>query len=318
MTNSDLPSYVSLSNSDLPSYVSLSPAPAPAARPATPIQSRALPPPGSPAPESPQSACFFSTKNGRYKKTYPLPVVTGRPGRGYLTMVWKARDQPSPKRLESWLHLRPPRVRKSKLSTSSAVLTNTQEDIISQEEEDDDDDENSEFRAAMATFELDRANHKFKEERRRIRDEISEYYSTDSELIFEDEFEEGREARKFYKEVHLAQRVEAWVEEVKEARPWGQGPNKRPRPSYNENEEDEEEPPSPPTKRAKLKFPCVVPSCDKGYKSKASLQRHVYNDHVGVYDPVVRRACRLLWGETYKGGKLEEINQRFGEYPEGA
>jgi hypothetical protein len=36
--------------------------------------------------------------------------------------------------------------------------------------------------------------------------------------------------------------------------------------------------PSPPAKRAKFEYPCVVPSCDKGYKKKASLQRHVFND----------------------------------------
>jgi hypothetical protein len=87
-------------------------------------------------------------------------------------------------------------------------------------------------------------------------------------------------------------------------------------------EEDEEEveevmPPSPPTKRAKFAHPCVVPSCDKGYANKASLQRHVFKDHDRVSDPVAKRACRLLWGETFKGGRMPEVNRRYGEYPKG-
>jgi hypothetical protein len=79
---------------------------------------------------------------------------------------------------------------------------------------------------------------------------------------------------------------------------------KRTRDNYEEDEgtsEFKEEeiqvmPPSPPAKRAKFEYPCVVPSCDKGYKNKASLQRHVFNDHDRVSDLVARRACRLLWG----------------------
>jgi hypothetical protein len=108
----------------------------------------------------------------------------------------------------------------------------------------------------------------------------------------------GREAREVYQELEFVQRKKASVEEVKEARPWGNGAHKRAGPNYKEGEEDENEP-SSPAKGGKFKFPCVVLLCDKGYKSKASLQRHVCNGHAGVYDPVTRRAHRLLWGETY-------------------
>jgi hypothetical protein len=93
---------------------------------------------------------------------------------------------------------------------------------------------------------------------------------------------------------------------------------------YDEEEEEEEDleepamPPSPPTKRVKFAHPCVVPLCDKGYVNKASLQRHVFKDHVRVSDPVAKMACRLLWGETFKGDRLGEINRRYGEYPKGA
>jgi hypothetical protein len=104
------------------------------------------------------------------------------------------------------------------------------------------------------------------------------------------------------------------------------GGQKRTRDNYEEDEgtaEFKEEeiqvmPPFPPAKRAKFEYPCVVPSCDKGYKNKASLQRHVFHDHDRVSDLVARRACRLLWGETFKGGRLGEVNMRFGEYPKGA
>jgi hypothetical protein len=134
---------------------------------------------------------------------------------------------------------------------------------------------------------------------------------------------------------------------------WGKGARKRTRAEFEEDEEDEEDeeeyseeeseyeeeehdeddddeeqeeeddfvepamPPSPPAKRAKFAHPCVVPSCDKGYANKASLQRHVFNDHARVSDPAVMRACRLLWGETFKGGRLGEVNGRYGEYPKG-
>jgi hypothetical protein len=94
---------------------------------------------------------------------------------------------------------------------------------------------------------------------------------------------------------------------------------------YEEEKEEEEDleeeqamPPSPPTKRVKFAHPCVVPSCDKGYVNKASLQRHVFKDHDRVSDPVAQRACRLLWGETFKGGRLPEVNRRYGEYPKDA
>jgi hypothetical protein len=84
----------------------------------------------------------------------------------------------------------------------------------------------------------------------------------------------------------------------------------------DEEEEAVEQSPSPPAKRAKFEFPCVVPSCDRGYKSKASLQRHVFKSHDRVSDPVARKACRLLWGETFKG-RLATINRRYGRYPKG-
>jgi hypothetical protein len=300
-----------MTNSDLPSYTSLSPPQTPAPPPASPIQSQSPP---SPPPESPQSACFFSNKNGRYQKTYPLWAVTGQPVRGYLTMVWEASEQPSPKRLQSWVHLRPPRVRKPS-TTSSSLLTTAQENDSS-DDSDDNEEENPEFRAAMATLERDRAMHKFNEEKRILREEINESIAY-SVLEYEDEYEADDDVKKYFRELKRAKRVEAWVEEVKEARPWGNGARKRSRPEYNENGREVEEPPSPPTKRAKFEFPCVVPSCDRGYKNKAGLQRHVYNGHVEVSDPAARRACRLLWGETFKGGRLEEINRRYGGYPAG-
>jgi hypothetical protein len=103
----------------------------------------------------------------------------------------------------------------------------------------------------------------------------------------------GREAREVYQELEFVQRKKASVEEVKEARPWGNGAHKRGGPNYKEGEEDENEP-LPPAK------PCVVLSCHKGYKSKASLQRHVCNGHAAVYDPVTRRAYRLLWGRRIR------------------
>jgi hypothetical protein len=128
-----------------------------------------------------------------------------------------------------------------------------------------------------------------------------------------------------------------WVEEVA-AR--GKSARKRTRDQYEEDEEtesgrDEDQDecddddddtfveekaaaPSPLTKRAKFAHPCVVPLCDKGYANKASLQRHVFSGHVEVSDPVARRACRLLWGETFKGGRLGEVNRRYGDYPRGA
>jgi hypothetical protein len=74
----------------------------------------------------------------------------------------------------------------------------------------------------------------------------------------------------------------------------------------------------PPTKRAKLKYSCVVPPCDKVYGDKSSLQRHVYSHHVVVSDPAARTACRLLWGEQFKGGRLPEVIRRYGEFPKGA
>jgi hypothetical protein len=36
-----------------------------------------------------------------------------------------------------------------------------------------------------------------------------------------------------------------------------------------------------------------------------------------VSDLVVKLACRLLWAETFKGGRLGEVNRRYGEYPKG-
>jgi ABC-type Zn2+ transport system substrate-binding protein/surface adhesin len=124
---------------------------------------------------------------------------------------------------------------------------------------------------------------------------------------------------------------------VEQAEGSGNGARKRSRANYEEEEEEKEEEeeqqqqhgedddeekeevehsPSPPAKRAKFEFPCVVPSCDRGYKSKASLQRHVFKSHDRVSDPVARKACRLLWGETFKG-RLATINQRYGRYPKG-
>jgi hypothetical protein len=245
-----------------------------------------------------------------------LWTVTGYPDRGYLTMVWEASDQPSPKRLESWVHLRPPRVRKPSTSSSSSLLTTIQEDDNVDEDDEDDEDDNSEFRAIMATFERDRAIHKFKKEKKLHREEINSSIAY-SNLEYEDEHEDDKEEREYYRELNLARKVEAWVEAVKEARPWGKGGRKRSRANYKEDDEEVEESPSPPTKRAKFEFPCVVPSCDRGYKNKAGLQRHVYNGHAVVSDPVARRACRLLWGETFRGGRMEEVNRRYGEYPNG-
>jgi hypothetical protein len=203
------------------------------------------------------------------------------------------------------------------------LLITTQNDNNSDEdnnEESDDEDRDPELEAAMYAkncLELELANHKFRAEARLLRHEIKEDIEYDEFEGYQEDYQEDHEAN-FSRALMLAQRVEAWMDEVEEASPWGNGARKRSRADVkgDENEEKEEGPPSPPTKRAKFEFPCVVPSCDKGYKNKACLQRHVYNGHVRVSDPVARRACRLLWGETFKGGRLEEINRRYGGYQE--
>ncbi|KAA8911636.1 hypothetical protein FN846DRAFT_916984 [Sphaerosporella brunnea] len=89
---------------------------------------------------------------------------------------------------------------------------------------------------------------------------------------------------------------------------WGKGPNKRTHAVVS--------PPTRPSKRANVQhdYPCVVPSCDKGYANKASLQRHVLAAHDRVTDPVVRLECRRLWAAKFKGGRMEEIEGRYGPW----
>jgi hypothetical protein len=168
-------------------------------------------------------------------------------------------------------------------------------------------------------------------------EEEEEEYSDDDDEWMEDADElEGEEDEE---EEDYSDDADEWMEEIT----WqGQGAHKRTRAQYEEDDESEYErkevqvgdedeheddgsvaeeqamAPSPPTKRAKFAHPCVVPLCDKGYANKVSLQRHVFSGHTEVSDPVARRACRLLWGETFKGGRLGDINRRYGEYPQGA
>jgi hypothetical protein len=158
----------------------------------------------------------------------------------------------------------------------------------------------------MAQLEGKIANHKFRAEALILRAEIKQ------ELSWMGPYYDYQEAR--YGK--LGQDVAAWVDAVEQAMGSGRQGNKRGRLEMEEDEEAVEQLPSPPTERAKFKFPCVVPSCDKGYKNKASLQRHVFERHGRVSDPVAKRACRLLWGETFKRGRLEEMNRRYGEYEE--
>jgi hypothetical protein len=145
-----------------------------------------------------------------------------------------------------------------------------------------------------------------------------EEYSEEEEEYEGEEDEDDEEEEYEEEEDEDDEDLELWAEEEKAES--GKGKRKRTRAHCDEEEEDMEEQamaPSPPAKRAKFEYPCVVPTCDRGYQNKASLQRHVYKDHVGVSDPVARRACRLLWGETFKGGRQGEVNRRYGEYPKG-
>jgi hypothetical protein len=176
------------------------------------------------------------------------------------------------------------------------------------EDDDDDDDQSDEYWALVAKaeqLEADLANKKFRAEAVLLRAEIKHEMSYEGPYWDPSEYE-GEYDLELARSGEGGQRVAEWVAAVEAERPWA----KRRRAQM---EKDEEQPPSPPTKRAKLEFPCVVPGCGKGYKSKASLQRHVFASHERVDDPVARRACRLLWGEKFEG-RLEEINRRYGGY----
>jgi hypothetical protein len=165
-------------------------------------------------------------------------------------------------------------------------------------------------------------------------EEEEQYSESDDEWMEDTDKEEEDDEDE---EDEYVDEEDEWVEEVATR---GKSARKRTRDQYEEDEEtesggdeDQDESdddgddtfveekaaaPSPPTKRAKFSHPCVVPLCGKGYANKASLQRHVFSGHVEVSDPVARRACRLLWGETFKGGRLGEVNRRYGDYPRGA
>jgi hypothetical protein len=167
-------------------------------------------------------------------------------------------------------------------------------------------------KAQVAQLEGRIANHKFRAEALILRTEIKQepswigpYYTNED---YEYDYQQAR-----YRYGNLGQKVAAWVDAAEVAMGSGKQGSKRGRLEMEEDEEAVEQLPSPPTKRAKFKFPCVVRSCDKGYKNKANLQRHVFERHDRVSDPVAKRACRLLWGETFKRGRLEEINRRYGE-----
>jgi hypothetical protein len=221
---------------------------------------------------------FYTVKNGRHIKTFTLEAITGLPEDGYITIVWDSNERPAPERLLSWLHFNPPNVRKTTHAPSQL------EGMI--------------------------ANKKFRAEALLLRAEMKQemswmgpYWDRNEEKT-EYDFELARSGEK-------GQRVAAWVDAVEEASGWGKREGKRGR---AEMEKEAEQPSSPPTKRAKLEFPCVVPGCGKGYKSTASLQRHVFSGHERVDDPVARRACRLLWGRRSRGSRRGEINRRYGGY----
>jgi hypothetical protein len=181
-----------------------------------------------------------------------------------------------------------------------------------EDDDDDEDDESPEYWALVAKaeqLEADLANKRFRAEAVLLRAEIKREMCWVGPYWDYSEYE-GEYDLDLARSGEEGQRVAAWVDAVEAERPWARRGAKR---RCELMEKDEEQPPSPPTKRAKLEFPCVVPGCGKGYKSKASLQRHVFGSHERVDDPVAKRACRLLWGEKFEG-RLEEIEQRYGKY----
>jgi hypothetical protein len=224
------------------------------------------------------------------------------------------------------------------------------DDDNNEDENDDDNGESPELQAAIATMtwlEAMMVHRIFKLEAIILREEIrvettwpvraddeeddqpeeeEEYWEEQYWEQAEEEYSEGQDDYEFNEgddeEQDDYESDERDDEEVEKLAGWGRGKRKRTRAQCEEDEDEDVEEeqtmaPSPPTKRAKFEYPCVVPSCDRGYQNKASLQRHVYNDHVVVSDPVVKSACRLLWGETFKGDRLGEVNRRYGEYPKG-
>jgi hypothetical protein len=105
------------------------------------------------------------------------------------------------------------------VTSYSSLLTTTQENDSS-DDEDDDEEKNHELRAVMTTFERDRAIHRFKEEKRILPEELNESIAY-SELEYEDQYEQVDDVKNYFRALKLAKSVEAWVEAVKKARPWG-------------------------------------------------------------------------------------------------
>jgi hypothetical protein len=243
---------------------------------------------------------------------------------------------------------------KHSLRIPASLLTPSQHDEHQRndtDDDDDDDDESLELEAALAAkawVEAEMVQRIFGVEVELLREEIRvettfTVRADDQEEEEEEEWQEGEEQEE--EPYHVEEEVAGWGKgarkrpreeyEQEEEYQYEQDESEyeQEESEYEGAEEEDEDTdqdededaygaameaqeiaPSPPTKRAKFAHPCVVPSCGKGYANKASLQRHVYNDHAVVSDLVVRRACRLLWGETFKGGRLGEVNRRYGEY----